>query len=277
MNKRVALVTIHGMGCQSKMYAKATFDLVKRALPPGSESHVLFRSIHYQDVLQKQQDEVYERMRMHLGWKSPRKFLLYFFSDAASLEYKKETRQSAYYLTQEAIMKTMEGVFDSAGQTEIPVILLAHSLGCHVISSYIWDSQQKEPGKGVWSAPLSDGVPADSLRDRFRRMKSVRYLYTIGCNIPIFVAGHRQIEAIRKPHPDFRWINLYDRDDVFGWPLRPLSASYQQIVEDKPINAGGGFLRTILTSWNPLCHNQYWTEKSVIRDIVTAIQALLRN
>ena len=141
-----------------------------------------------------------------------------------------------------------------------PLAIVAQSLGCQVMSNYIWDAQQPRAYAGIWSAPLDDGVPADSPRDRFRRMRSLQLLMTTGCNIPVFVAGHSTIEPIdrRKLAAGFRWINQFDPDDVLGWPLAQLSAPYAALVEDHAVNASGDTLLGRVKSLTPYSHTQYW-------------------
>lgn len=89
-------------------------------------------------------------MRGQIDWMRLRKFLLYGFSDAASLEYKKDMVNSPYFLTQQMIMRSMDEIFNEVGQQEIPVIILAQSLVCQVISSYIWDAQKTSIPNGIW-------------------------------------------------------------------------------------------------------------------------------
>jgi hypothetical protein len=123
---------------------------------------------------------------------------------------------------------------------------------------------------GIWHGSL-DGVARGSAHDRFRRLRTLQRLYTTGCNIPLFVAGHQPIEAI-KGQPSLKWINFFDEDDVLGWPLQPLSPSYAQRVEDVPVNAGSGLVGTLTLSWNPLSHLGYWSEPQVLRHIAASIR-----
>ena len=114
------------------------------------------------------------------------------------------------------------------------------------------------------------GETTGSPKDQFRRLKSLRALFTTGCNIPIFVAGHGKVVAIDPPCKDFEWRNYYDEDDVLGWPLRPLSDSYDKLVKDYEINVGGLF-----TSWNPLGHTEYWKDEDFLRQLVDFLLKLL--
>lgn len=275
MPKTIALVTIHGMGDTDRDYYTEFYDEIKKSLGKTAWDKVIFKNLYYQDILQGNQEAIFNRMRDQIDWMKLRKFLMYGFSDAASLEYRKDAIDSPYFLTQKMIMQSMDEIFDESEQKEIPVIALAQSLGCQVMSSYIWDA---EPGRkvsnGIWSVPRNDGVADGSPKDNFRRMRSLQRLYTTGCNIPIFVSGHKKIEAINPPVPSFKWHNFFDEDDVLGWPLRPLSPSYDRLVEDISINAGGGVIGTLVKSWNPLSHNQYWTDSEVVSHISAAIKQL---
>ena len=275
MPKTIALITIHGMGDTEREYYTEFYDEIKKSLGKIAWDKVIFKHLYYQDILQGNQETIFNRMRDKIDWMKLRKFLLFGFSDAASLEYNKDAVNSPYFLTQKMIMQIVDEIFDESGQKEIPVIVIAQSLGCQVISSYIWDADPKRKATvGIWSVELDDGVAKGSPKDNFRRMRSLQRLYTTGCNIPIFVSGHKKIEAISPPTESFKWYNFFDEDDVLGWPLKPLSPSYDQLVEDISINAGGGVIGTIVKSWNPFSHGQYWTDSEVIRHVSSSIKQL---
>lgn len=275
MDKKIALLTIHGMGDTERDYYTGFYDQMKTALDNEQLQHVIFKPLYYQDILQEQQETILGRMRNQVDWIKLRRFMLYGFSDAASLEYKKRVKNSPYYLTQKMIMNAMDEVFDEAGQRQIPIVIVANSLGCQVISSYIWDAQRLSPSVGIWSMERDDEVYEGSPQDQFRRMKSLQRFYTLGCNIPIFVAGHKIIKSIKPPTADFKWINFYDKDDVLGWPLQPLSQSYEQLVEDIQVNVGKGLWAKLFKSWNPLSHGQYWQDKKVIRHVTENIKQMM--
>ena len=275
MPKTIALITIHGMGDTEREYYTEFYDEIKKSLGKIAWDKVIFKHLYYQDILQGNQETIFNRMRDKIDWMKIRKFLLFGFSDAASLEYNKDAVNSPYFLTQKMIMQIVDEIFDESGQKEIPVIVIAQSLGCQVISSYIWDADPKRKATvGIWSVELDDGVAKGSPKDNFRRMRSLQRLYTTGCNIPIFVSGHKKIEAISPPTESFKWYNFFDEDDVLGWPLKPLSPSYDQLVEDISINAGGGVIGTIVKSWNPFSHGQYWIDSEVIRHVSSSIKQL---
>ncbi len=117
-------------------------------------------------VLQRNERAIFQRMRPLLRWDGLRELMLFGFSDAASLEHKKELALSPYWHTQRLILERLDELFDEMGEEPgrgaPPVAIVAQSLGCQVMSNYIWDAQQPRAYAGIWSAPLDDGVPADS-------------------------------------------------------------------------------------------------------------------
>lgn len=270
MPKTVALVVVHGMGDTPPDYHDELEDELADELD-DTWNKVVFKPVYYQDVLQASQAAIFKKMRPHIDWKKLRKFLLFGFSDAASLEHKKEGPDSAYTKTQAVIRRALEDVFDAAGGS-LPVVLLAQSLGGQVMSNYISDAQKRPKATyGVWSTAPPD--PADP-KERFARLESLERFYTTGCNIPIFVAGHQQIDPIQRPTTTFKWFNFFDEDDVLGWPLKPLSSSYRKLVTDIDVNAGGGLIGTILKSWNPFSHEQYWEDSEVLDHLADTIRQL---
>jgi hypothetical protein len=151
---------------------------------------------------------------------------------------------------------------------DAPVVAIAQSLGGQVLSNYIYDYQKAKGDHPVHS----ERRPAVR---KFLGLATLRTFITTGCNIPLFVAGYpeERVEAINPaflPAP-FRWINFYDKDDVLGWPLRPLMGGYETLVEDREIQAGQG-LSKILASWNPYSHTQYWKTDAVVDAVETALR-----
>ena len=83
------------------------------------------------------------------------------------------------------------------------------------------------------------------------------------------------IKPIAAPTPFFHWLNVYDPDDVLGWPLQPLSAGYETLVEDRAINAGQGAVNWMLKSWNPLSHGAYWQDEAVLAPLAGMIRRMI--
>ena len=288
----VVLITVHGMGETPPDYSADLGQRLHAAIGPRFISHVDMRAVYYQTILQPNEAEVWDRITskdtatgaVHFAYL--RKFLLFGFGDAAGLENRKEDNGSVYELAQMEIAKTLLDAFRANGPNT-PVILLAHSLGCQVLSSYIYDAQKAQSGLPVsagvwrdidhWSRALQ-GRNLTAAERNFLACGTALGWITTGCNIPIFVAAHKQmtIIPIAPPRQSFKWLNLYDPDDVLGWPLQPLSEGYRQLVEDRAINAGRGVFDLIVRSWNPLSHEVYWRDAEVVRAIAQMLTQLMR-
>lgn len=282
--KKAALITVHGMGTTPENYnAELIEELKDRLGTKFDDLHV--GSVYYQGILQPNEDRVWKKVSRRVKWDDLRKFLLFGFADAAGLETGKESLSSVYSLAQTSIARELYLARQAIGQTG-PVIILAQSLGCQVVSCYFWDAQRARAGKdvsiGIWQnikafeipiADIKSLTPEDIL---FLQGSSFRSFVTTGCNIPIFVAAHARTEILPiKPNDHFEWNNYYDRDDVLGWPLEDLSTEYAAVVKDHRVNAGSSVFGWLLKSWNPLSHGQYWGDDEVLDPLEDQLQKLL--
>jgi hypothetical protein len=149
------------------------------------------------------------------------------------------------------------------GDVDKPLIVIAHSLGSVIMSNYIWD-EQVQKGRG---------------QTAFEKMETLVGFMTFGCNIALFSLAYNPVEAIKFPPgtlpPHLRqvakWLNFFDSDDVLGYPLKPLSPTYNQAVtQDIEVNVGG-----LLASWNPLSHTAYWTDNNFTKPVAEFIADVL--
>jgi hypothetical protein len=276
------------MGETQRNYAADLGLRLRAKIGPRFDRQVDVRSVYYQDILQKNEQEIWRRVDANskVHYDQMRKFLLFGFGDAAGLENRKEDHGSVYELAQIEIAKTLLDAHARNGG-DTPVVLLAHSLGCQVLSSYIYDAQKARSGLPVaagvwrdidhWSRSLQ-GRPLSESEKTFLACGTALGWITTGCNIPIFVAAHKEmtIIPINRPRPSFKWVNIYDPDDVLGWPLQPLSEGYRLLVEDRAINAGHGMVDWILRSWNPMSHSSYWQDHEVIAPLAGMLTQLMR-
>lgn len=279
----VALITVHGMGETPPTYADGLMERLRGQLGAVA-GEVVMRSVYYQKILQDNQYTVWDRTRQGsaVRYADLRKFVLFGFGDAAGLENRKEIPGSVYELAQGEIARTLLSAH--AVRPGMPVVFVAQSLGGQVLSSYIYDAQKAAAGRpvgaGIWRnidawAAGALGRSLTASEKTFLAAGTCAALVTTGCNIPVFVAAHKEMHIIPIAPPTslFKWINFYDPDDILGWPLQPLSGGYRALVEDRAINAGGGVANLLLRSWNPLAHNTYWDDDAVI----AAIAAMLRR
>lgn len=255
--KDVALITLHGMGkVKPSYYSKLEAGLQSRL--GDAWTRVSFQNVQYAPILQKPEDELWAAMidesANRLDGKELREFLLYGFGDAGSLEHSAAQADKTQYISvQREIQGALERALDDfKGDTSKPVVIIAQSLGCQVISNYLWDAGA---GKNIF-AELPKINPA---KNEFLKLGSLTNLVTTGCNIPLFIGGIADRKCFNKPKQFLAWDNYYDPDDVLGWPLRQLGPMYKDIVTDHQINSGGLF-----SSWNVSSHGRYWSDANVI-------------
>ena len=286
---KVVLLPIHGQGKTPRTFADRLEGRLRVMLGEDLWAQLHVAPLYYQDVLQDHQDELWERSKRGLRWRWLRRLFLFGFSDAAALERVASRKGSPYHRVQQVIRETLLSVYGEAGRP-IPVVVIAQSLGCQVISNYVWDAQKAarkadddkaEPvTRGIWrwdgqteETQNENGAPGEERG--FVQFRSLKFLYTTGCNIPIFLAGFPRDERVpfhtRDHGYQLVWKNFYSRFDPLGWPLRPLSTAYKGAVDvDRRVGVGG-----VLRSWNPGSHGRYWTDEDVVAPLADDLLALL--
>ena len=212
-------------------------------------------------------DEMIGNSQNHLDARIIRKSLLCSFGDATSLEHSLHKDKETYLAVQKEIQDKLAAVLeDFQNDGGKPIVIIAQSLGCQVISNYIWDAKNYiNIFEDTGSTNL---VSKDDGRQNFMKLKSLKCLITTGCNIPIFVSGIKERE-FEKPNEEFEWFNFYGPDDALGWPSKQLGKSYR-FVKDRPINAGRS-----LTSWNIFSHIKYWSDEDVIKPLADLVKKYL--
>ena len=269
MAKRIGILVLHGMGEQPPDFDHDLKAKLLARLGDTVASDVAWQNVYYQPIMQHNQEEVWKRVAAQQPrWMNSRRFFLYGFSDAATYEHSPGATDSVYKQVHEVIREAMDALQTELGDENAPLVIFAHSLGCQVISNYIWDAMA---GKGIWAGRS----PSD-----FHRFKTLSYMFTAGCNIPLFVSGMENIEAINKPNDNFQWLNYYDKDDFLGWPLKPLSTGFENsydaiVTQDIPINAHRSWNPlSWLASWTPAAHTMYWVADGFINPVAKHITSL---
>ena len=267
MAKNIAVITVHGMGTTKSDYYTGFKKKLRRAVGDEVwENQIHFEPVYYQDLLQGKQEKYWEESNDEFGlrWDFLRTFMLYSFSDAASIEYSFHHDQTLYKAVHQKIADAFDNSFQELGQVPKPVFLVAQSLGGQQVSNYIWDAKKNI---GLFAEP-GPGTPEEQA---FRRLSTCRQFITTGCNIPVFTAGLANPQLFQRPNTNFTWQNYFDVDDVLGYPLRTMSGSYDvDWVIDHEVSVGG-----FLTGWNPVSHVKYWTDRDVVQPIAEAINTIL--
>jgi len=271
MAKKLAIVVTHGMGTQERSFANPMIGELNDWVDDlGKDPNLIaWRSIYWADILIPQQRKYFQdaKRKGDLDYNFFRQFIINALGDATAYQQVKSSANTTYedIHTRVAIGITRlnDATKNPNGSNSTPQIIIAHSLGGHIMSNYIWDMQ-----KGHTTG--SNG---------FERMETLAGFVTFGCNIPLFTFAYSKVVPIDFPAKQLppstknkaRWLNFYDPDDILGYPLRPINAAYKNVVsEDKAINVGG-----FLTSWNPASHGKYWTDNDFTKPVSRFIASFL--
>ena len=254
---KLGILTLHGMGNVGEDFDAVLQEELRDRWGSALKNEIAFQSIHYHPAMQGQQEATLDRMHdaHKLSWRRFREFFVYSFSDATTYHLFPEDPTSVYQKVHRTVQANLTALRQKLEQADNPIVIIAHSLGCQVVSNYIWDVQR---GKGIWATETPSG---------YNQLKGLQLMLTTGCNIPLFVSGLSAIQPFNKPHPDFQWLNFFDNDDVLGWPLQPLSDSYRQLVKDRPIQTG----------ITPLSHAEYWRDRDFLNPAAIQIEDLYQR
>lgn len=285
---KMGVLLIHGMGSQEAGYAEPMIqELRTRVRKKGSDpTQIAFEPVWWADVLAKKETELLRRMAdgNDLDWMELRSFVVHSLADAIAYQdtYRPSSQDqiNVYRMVHEKIALHMRTLRDrirvgmDAAAPDVPLVVIAHSLGCHMVSNYIWDVRDS-------SSPNPVGNP-------FEDFQTLTGIVTFGCNIPLFTLAYTSLEPIRFPTPNLsayfppatpaqaiadvsQWTNYYDPDDVLGWPLRSLDPKFAAAVtRDVQVDSGRPW-----TSWSPLSHTAYWKDSEVTKPTADLLHRIL--
>lgn len=279
---KIGVIVIHGVGSQAHARPEHSSDLsfsadmarrVRRKLGERA-TNVAWREVFWSDILQGRQRAFFEDIRDKTSADAPRAFVMSALSDAAA--YRKTSDGSApiYEHIHSRVEKTLRDLEGDIGP-EGPVLILAHSLGAHVMSNYIYDLQRfaARAGQGRFGSPLQN-------------MQTVAGLMTFGCNIPVFLFAYPPAEIVPIAFPGTGlpkdqqimtwWQNFYDKQDIMAYPMGPAAPCYAAMVADRqlrdvPIHLGG----PVCEKWDPLSHGSYWDDAELSTPVAHYITKML--
>ena len=290
MDFKMGVLFVHGMGNQGPDFANGMIDELKERVrrKGGDPRQIAFESAWWAPVLAQKQENLIRFLAdgNDLDWMELRRFVMHSLADAIAY-------QDTYRPSSDDQINVYRQVHDTFGEAmarlrgrlregaapdapEAPLVIVAHSLGCHMITNYIWDTRNPDEGE-----PRPDNA--------FERFETLAGMVTFGCNIPVFTLAYTNLEPIRFPTPGaeqfFRptadrdevakaqqWLNFYDPDDILGYPLRSMDPAYAKTVTaDIAVNVGG-----LLRSWNPASHTAYWTDNDVTKPVADLLHGILR-
>lgn len=277
MQKKVAVVAVHGMGSfapdQNAKAAEPGFSAelhskVRKILGKADfDANIAWREVYYSDILDKNQTALMKRIEPQVSLDWIRKFVIANLGDPASYYSRPKDKNNTIYPAIHARIDKVIAELEGEVRAGRPLVILAHSFGGYVMSNHIWDRHDETTLTGMAA------------------MKQVAAFVTFGCNIPIFTFAYDfdHLESIKDPgtalENKFRlrpwWRNFYDRNDPLGFPLATNGRGHAKLskdgeLADTEIDAGGLF-----TSWNAFSHSQYWGDADLVNPVAVVLKTLM--
>ena len=268
MSKRLAILVIHGIGSQGPNFAEDMIEEISDRISDlgFNNSEVEWKSIYWADILESKQRKYLRKTKLKndLNYIRIRTNVISSLGDASAYQKVSSQHNTTYKKIHNRINEKIKELYEiDLDKKLVPMLILAHSLGGHIISNYIWDIQNSS------TLNTSD----------FEQFLSLSGIITFGCNIPLFTFAFDKVIPIQFPPKQLdsdlkkkaKWLNYYDPDDVLGYPLKTINDEYNKVVdEDISINVGGVF-----SSWNPASHTEYWTDNSFTKPLSKYITKFL--
>jgi hypothetical protein len=271
MARDLGILIVHGMGSQPASFSDGLREeLTDRLRILGADpGRIAWQACLWAEELESREADLWTDLAMDtLGWRRLRRFVVAALGDALAYRVVGTSHTSIYVGVHQRVRRALDDLRSELGGVDKPLVVLAHSLGAHVISNHAWDARNK----GYPGSNPAEWTP-------FERLESMVLFVTFGCNIPLFTLALDSIEAIPFPPPELpqslkrvaKWLNFYDEDDVLGYPLRRLSPSYElSVTDDIEVNVGG-----FGASMSPLSHARYWRDASFTRPVSEGIAHIL--
>jgi hypothetical protein len=284
------VVFIHGIGDRRdgfslwlqkkirKEFARTVFRLSSEKPP---ENGIHFCEALWSEVTQRDQDKLWEELFPWMGkrnipkmelprnprnwffrlkyWSWLRKLVVNYQGDL--IAYIESPGANKYGLIHGKIYEAFESctkltlTTEATAQNPALLTVVAHSLGAVIASDMLYDTLVK---KTRWWPPQLRLANLMSLGSPLALYK-LRYGYS----------KETFQETIKMQDKNGLWINIYDPQDVIGYPLKNLNKAYEAAVSlDKEINVGQWWNPWHLIRQNtPLNHNLYLEDNTVAATI----------
>jgi hypothetical protein len=265
MDKRLAVFIAHGIGDQKIGFSRDMQENLKsnfkKALQymghgdlEGQDDALIFREGLWADITQKGEDVLKDRMfndpDTDVDWMKARKFFVDYLGDAISYFKGKVadiySQYSAIQTRIDSLVQNLSG--DTNPDQDTLLTVVSHSLGTVVLSDYLYDKREtlKSKHKLVFSNFFTLGSPIALYANRFYNHSSPGNPFS---NFkPQKVKDSKGI-----------WVNLFDEDDIVGYPIRPVNPYCKTAVAaDLNISVG-----SLLSGWSPASHTGYWKDEKV--------------
>lgn len=275
MSQKIAVLILHGAGTPEEDFADKLISLIRKGFRKKLsnkqiDSELVFEPVYWNAIFAPEQVTLWDQLREShkLDFGRLRRFVLEFLADAVAYQPTRIKDQN-YDRIHALVAKSIQRLREKAGQ-HAPLCVISHSLGTIIASNYFYDLQNNKKNIGPETSWCTSNNPME-------QCQTLTLFYTMGS--PMAMWSLRYIDfgspisvpapQVKEYYPKLRgeWLNFYDKDDILAFPLKGINDAYAKAVtKDVEVNAGG-----LLTSWNPLSHLKYDTDREVIQPIVDGL------
>ncbi len=270
----VACLVCHGIGQTASGYSHPLRDAVlgRIAAQGLAPTAVHWQEVLWSDILEPRQQRYLAAAcpRHRLTWRSLRTPVMASLADAVAYQRIADHASGAYVAIHGRVAEAVAAARRATGP-EAPVILIGHSLGAVVWSNYVWDLQHDAA-----VAPVAEAAICP-----MTRLQTLAGLLSLGTTLPLFALAYQEPQPIAFPgcalppplRAAARWLNLFARSDVLGWPLAEIGPAYAALpLADRAVRVGNWWRR-----YTPLSHTAYWRAPAVAEAGAELLAAVLRQ
>jgi hypothetical protein len=291
MPPRIGVLLTHGMGDPQPDFADDVIDRLRGRLGKRA-GDVAFEPCYWAPILQRSQDRVWGKLvagGRKMDQKRARRWIVSALGDPVGyLSGYLQAGEPVHGKVHECMRDALARLASRLAEPDAaPLVVLAHSLGSVVASNYIWNEERASGELRPASAGTLTGALGATKREPvgrtpFERMETLVTLVTYGSTIPLFLPPVEPLECIRFPRESLppklravaRWLNVYDPDDLLGYPI---AAAWDELhgtrIDDVTVNVGPFPL-----SETPFIHTRYDRDGGfldlVVREVRKVAEAL---
>lgn len=303
MPRHVSVLFVHGIGVDNPNYADGMIKAIKKRLKKlGAYAHCV--PAYWGGIVRTRQQVFFESAQSAAGLADTksRRLALQGLGDAAAYQKTQSRFDAPYYKIQECVRDTIKEL-DAGDDPSRPLIVIGHSLGCHILSSFIWDVNniKQYTAEDLKNLDSKKDTPILRYHEKlasyspFRKLETLAGIVTMGSNMPLFTFTFekKDVTLITKARPGkspafpgrsldattaakAQWLNYYSRNDLLGYPLRPLYAlgEEEKILHDREVRSEG-----LLMSFAPSPINAFAAHTGYFRngDVINGATGLIRD